>query len=305
MNDTSSAHAGASPYALIAGLSALAMWSGTAIANKVAVGYMNGLTAGALRSLIAGSVALVIVVLGRLPLPTRSRDKLLLAVSGFASFAIWPTLMSIGIEHTTASHTAVVMATIPVLTALMSNLLDFRLPHKKWWLGASIALVATALLVGARNSGADSESTRATVLGDLIVFTGGISCAIGYVVGGKLSAKIGSIAVTLWGLVAALFLLVPVFAFSAAPSTGWAGLPFQAWVAIGWMALLSSLAGYGLWFFALGAGGVARISSLQLAMPVVTVVAAALVLGETVTVQILTITGAIIVGTWLAHHHAT
>ncbi len=75
-------------------------------------------------------------------------------------------------------------------------------------------------------------------------------------------------------------------------------------MAIGWLTLLSSLVGYGLWFYALGAGGIAKIGSLQLAMPVLTIAAAALILGEVITTKTVVITTIIVAGTWWAHRHA-
>ena len=291
-----------SRYALAAGLLALVMWSGTAIANKVAVGYMSGLAAGVTRSLIAGVLALVVVFAARLPRPAGARDTALLLISGLASFAIWPMLISVGIERTTASHAAIAMAMIPVFTVLMTNLVDRRLPPAGWWLGAVIAVTATAALV-LRQPGDASVGSGPTAAGDLIVLSGSAVCAAGYVAGGRLSARLGSAAVTFWGLVSALVLLVPAFAWLA-PATPWATLPAPAWWAIGWMALLSSLVGYGLWFYALSAGGIATIGSLQLAMPVLTILAAAVLLGEAITWDIALITAAIVFGTWWAHRQA-
>lgn len=72
------------------------------------------------------------------------------------------------------------------------------------------------------------------------------------------------------------------------------------------MTLLSSLVGYGLWFFALGNGGIGRIGSLQLIMPVLTLAAAVAVLGEAVTPGLLGCCIVVVAGTWIAHRaHAT
>jgi hypothetical protein len=63
------------------------MWSGTAVANKIAVQFMSGMSAGIVRSTIAGSIALVVVLALRMPFPAAVRSRALLAVSGIASFA--------------------------------------------------------------------------------------------------------------------------------------------------------------------------------------------------------------------------
>jgi len=279
------------------------MWSGTAIANKVAVAYMSGLTAGVLRSTLAATIALIVAFALRLPRPTTGKDRLLLIVSGFASFAVWPALLGIGIAQTTAIHAAVILATLPVFAVLIANAVDRRLPQPGWWLGVAAAFAATALLVTGQDAQHPSSMAVATLTGDLIILAGCIICAIGYVAGGKLSGSIGSVATTFWGLASALFLLVPVFAFIAT-GTSWSTVPAEGWMAIGWMTLLSSLVGYGLWFYALGTGGIAKIGSLQLAMPVLTIAAAALILGEVITTKIVVITTIILASTWWAHRHA-
>ena len=89
----------------LAGGGAILLWSGTAIANKIAVAYMDPVTAGVLRSMLAGLVAVGIVLAARLPRPGSSAQWGLLLVSGISSFAVWPMLMSLGLGHTTANHT--------------------------------------------------------------------------------------------------------------------------------------------------------------------------------------------------------
>ncbi len=292
-----------SSYAIGAAVLALVMWSGTAIANKVAVAYMSGLTTGVLRSMLAAAIALIVAFALRLPRPTTGKERLCLIVSGFASFAVWPALLGIGIAQTTASHAAIIMAMIPVFTVLIASVADRRLPQPGWWLGVAAAIAATAILVTGQDAQHTSSMAVATVTGDLIILAGCIICAIGYVAGGKLSGSIGSVATTFWGLASALFLLVPVFAFIAT-GTSWSAVPAEGWMAIGWLTLLSSLVGYGLWFYALGTGGIAKIGSLQLAMPVLTIAAAALILGEVISTKIVVITAVILAGTWWAHRHA-
>ena len=288
----------------VAAALALTMWSGTAIATKIAVDYMSGMTSGVLRSLLAGVLAAVIALLFRMPLPSSARELALLAVSGVASFAVWPTLLAMGVARTTATHAAIIMAMIPVFTVLFTHLLERKRPILGWWLGATIAFSATVWLFVAQSSASSSGAHVATLLGDSLVLVGCAVCSLGYIAGGKLSQSIGSMATTFWSLSIALLVLVPTFAFLYS-ETVWSAVPLRGWLAIGWMTLLSSLAGYGLWFYALSRGGIAKIGSLQLVMPVITVIAAAVILGESITINVGLITLAIVVGTWIAHRNLT
>lgn len=291
----------AHPAVLGAAVTALLFWSGTAIANKIAVGHMDPLTAGVLRSMLAGFIAIAVAAAGRLPLPPGMGNKLLLAVAGTASFAVWPMLLSLGLGHTTANHSALIMALIPVFTGLIAAAFDRRAPRRGWWGGAALALVGTVILVSERIGPLTVDGASTT--GDLIVLAGVGLCAFGYVAGGRLTPLIGTRAVTFWGLACASLVLVPVFILLA-PRTDWAAVSTAGWAGIAYMTLLSSLLGYALWFWALGHGGIARIGSLQFGQPVMTLILAALILGEAVTVPLLVAGGVILAGTWLAQRSA-
>ena len=286
----------------LAGGGAILLWSGTAIANKIAVAYMDPMTAGVLRSMLAGLVAVGIVLALRLPRPGSSAQWGLLLVSGISSFAVWPMLMSLGLGHTTANHTVLIMATLPALTGLLGSGLERRLPGRGWWLGIGIAMAGTVYLMFSRSHGALLTEAGGTA-GDVIVFVGTLVCAVGYVAGGRLAPAIGTWSTTLWGLSAALVVLIPAFVFRMG-LTDWGSVGTQGWGAIAYMTLLSSLAGYAAWFWALGHGGIARIGSWQFMQPVLSVVLAALVLGEAITLQLAAAAATILLGTALAQRRA-
>lgn len=289
--------------ALYAAILALLLWSGTAVANKIAVGHMSGLTVGVLRSILAGIFAMPVVFLLRLPFPQSAPDRILLTVSGVTSFVIWPILLSAGIERTTAGHAALIMAMIPVFAVFFAAIVRRRLPRAGWWLGTAIALAATIAVIVGRGISLEASADGSSIVGDLIIFAGVVVCAIGYVAGGKLAPKIGTVATTFWGLSMALVFLIPVFGWIFG-RTAWADVPTEGWLAVAWLTLLSSLAGYALWFYALGRGGIGRIGSLQLLMPVTALAVAVIVLGENLTMSLIASCVAIVLGTFLARRYA-
>ena len=289
--------------AIAAACLTLLIWSGTAIANKIAVGYMDAMSAGVLRSLLAGIIALMIAVGLRLPFPKTARDTAALLVSGISSFAIWPALFSLGIGHTSAGHAALVTALIPICTVLFAALWEKRTPRMGWWLGSTIAITGAGILIATHGGALSVRADGASAAGDLIVFLGCVACSLGYVAGGKLSRQLGTMAVTFWGLAVALVILIPLFA-TLSGRTHWSLVPYQGWVALAWMALLSSITGYILWFFALSRGGIGRIGSLQLVMPVASLAAASVFLHEALTITILSSCAAILTGTFMAHRYA-
>jgi drug/metabolite transporter (DMT)-like permease len=279
-------------YAVAIGV--IVLWGGTPIANKVAVAAIDPATAGLLRSGIAGVIAAILAFALRLPWPRERRRQWLLAFSGLANFAAWPLLLSVGLAFTTANHAALIIAMIPLFTGLIASALDRTWPPAAWWIGMSIAAVGTVVLIAVRGGGVESGS----VSGDLIILAGVIACAGGYVAAGKLSPVLGTWATTFWGLGTASVVLVPAVALLW-HRTDWAAVSSLDWLAIAYLALISSLIGYIGWFWALGRGGITRISAWQLAQPVLSLLFAVLLLGEVITWQALVAGAAIIAGTAL------
>lgn len=289
--------------AVVAALLALVFWGGTAIANRYAVGFADPIVVATLRSMLAGGVALVVALALRLKRPDGRADQALLLLSGLFSFAFWPIFLSLGLERTTASHAALIMATLPIITVLLASAVTTTMPSRGWWVGGGMALAGAGLLATERGSLLDVADPDAAVAGDLIILSGCVICAAGYVAGGKLAPKIGAFATTFWGLSVALLVTIPTFAIYQT-GTDWTALPVTAWWAIGWLTLCSSLLGYVLWFYALGRGGIARIGSLQLLMPVITLIGAVLILHEVFTLRLALLAGLVLAGTVIAHGRA-
>ena len=261
------------------------------MATKIAIVDIDPLTTGILRPILAGPVALICALAFRLPIPTGFRDRCLLAISGITSFAIWPVLLSVGIGMTTATHAGLIIALIPLATGLLSSVVDRGWPNLVWWLGSSVAIAGTAFLILSRES---SVGDAASITGDLVILLGVIACAVGYIAGARITPAIGTWATTFWGIALAAIALVPVAAFQFG-GIDWAAIGVTSGLAMLYLAFFGTIGGYAAWYWALGHGGIRRISSWQLAQPVITLALAALMLGEIVTIQLVLIASVIIV----------
>ncbi len=279
-----------------AAIFALVLWAGTPIANKIAVASIDPATAGLLRSALAGVASLLLAWVWRLPFPVGSRQRALLALSSIGNFVAWPWLLSVGLGLTTANHAALMIATIPVFTGLMAAAVDRIRPSIAWLVGVTISLGGTAVLISIRAD--DGSAAAGSVVGDLIILLGVLACAAGYVAGGKLAPQIGTFPTTFWGLGMANAILVPAIVLLWA-GTDWSAVGAGTWLAVCYMALCSSFVGYIAWFWALGRGGITRISAWQLGQPVLTVVAAGVLLGERVTWPLAVAGAAVLLGTAL------
>jgi len=291
---------GAATTAFVAAIFGLIFWGGTAVANRYAVGFIDPITVATLRSMLAGAIALLTALVLRMPFPATRRDRFLLLLVALFGFAIWPLAISLGLARTTASHAALILATMPIMTVLIASIVHRTVPPAGWWLGGAATLLATAILIIHRDGSLTVADPAAAVVGDLMILAGCVLCAVGYVVAAKLTPKIGSVATTFWALSIALVITAPVFAYSQ-QQTAWASVPTSAWWAIVWLTFLSSLLGSVLWFFALARGGIEKIGSLQMLMPIITLAGAVWLLDEVLTPQLVGLSALILVGTFIAH----
>jgi drug/metabolite transporter (DMT)-like permease len=107
------------------------------------------------------------------------------------------------------------------------------------------------------------------------------AAAIGYAEGGMLSRELGSWQTVSWALVLAspLMIALTVISMAAQPPTA---TPVQ-WAALAYLGVVSMYLGFFAWYRGLAIGPMAQISQVQLVQPVLSIIWAALMLGEELT----------------------
>ncbi len=102
------------------------------------------------------------------------------------------------------------------------------------------------------------------------------------------------LSITLAGLV-----LLPLLAWREA-RVDWLSVSAEAWGAMAYLALGSSILAYVLWYFALARGGIARVALAQFVQPVIALVLATLLLSERITLPLLAAAVVIVGGVFIA-----
>ena len=271
------------------------LWAGTVIATKVAVAEMAPLAAALSRAWLAGLLALPLALLSLRERPRGAPAWRGLAAAALGAYVLWPILLSLGLTRTSGSHAALIMASLPILAGLIAVPFERRWPGRRWWLGCAVAFAGTLWLIFRQGTGGAAE---ASVLGDLLVLTGCAAAAFGYVAGARAAIRTSAWQVTLWGMVLAALLLSPGLAL--VDLSALRGVGRDAWLGIGYLALVSSLLGYALWYWALAKGGIARIGSFQFLQPLISLALAAVILNEVLEPVLLLIAAVILSGVWLA-----
>jgi drug/metabolite transporter (DMT)-like permease len=261
---------------LLVALLVVVLWGATPVVTKLAAAELDPLLIALLRTVCGGLPALPLALLMGVQPP---RDRRLwgpLLLSAFCGFVAFPLLFTYGQRQTSAMHGGLILAILPVLTGLYAAFVEHRRPAGRWWAGCLVAFAGEMLLIGGRGLG---NGASASLAGDALVLAACLFASLGYVLGGRMAqAGYRSLGTTLWGIVAGSVMVAPLLPWAFAD-----GLPDAspvAWGAVLFLALVTSILGYIGWYWALGAGGIARIGTIQFLQPLSGLVLAFFALGE-------------------------
>lgn len=286
-----------SPSVILAALAAVVLWGASPVAAKVAVADLSPVAVAVLRTVLGGALAVPVALWLKVRWPQQRRLQAILLLSGFCGFVGFPMLFTFGVHLTSANHASMILAALPIFTGAIAMTWDKRRPTRIWIVGSLIALVGEAVLIAGR---AGAGTGTASVAGDALVLLSNGFASLGYVAGGRLQqAGYPSTGTTFWGAASMALLLTPMVPVLWAQGT-FAVSSVPAWSAIAYLAVVVTIVGYVLWYWALGKGGIARVGLIQFLQPVSGVILAALLLREPVTPSFLLASALVLFGVWLA-----
>lgn len=264
---------------LLWGLVGVVGFSFTVPFTRVAVAGLSPLFIGSGRAVIAALLAALALGITRQHLP-RGRQWLRLLVIAGGVVAGFPLLTSYALQSVPAGHGAVVIALLPAATAVMAVIRGRERPPVSFWVLAGIGALAAVVFASIQGGGFAGPQ-----LADLLLFGAVIAAAIGYAEGGLLARELGSWQTVSWALVVAAPVMVALAAVSAATQPPRA-TPIE-WAAFGYLAAISMFLAFFAWYRGLAIGPMAQVSQVQLVQPVLSLIWAALLLGEQLTVATL------------------
>lgn len=256
---------------LVLGLIGVLAFSFTLPLTRIAAPELGGAFVGMGRALVAALLALGVVLIRRDRFPERTHWKgIVLAalgtVFGFGLFS------SIAMQSVPAVHGIVVVGILPAATAVMAVLRAGERPRLPFWISCAVGLISVLIFAGAQGAG----SLQA---GDLWLLAAVAMAALGYAEGAVLARTIGGWRVISWTLVFSLPILIVVVG-AMVWVNGFPDGPETAWWSFAYLAAFSMYLGFFPWYAGLAMGGVARVGQMQLVQPVFSLVWAAILIGE-------------------------
>jgi drug/metabolite transporter (DMT)-like permease len=242
-------------------------FSGTFPATKFALRDLSPWFISFGRAAVAAALAGITLAILRSRRP-RGADLARVIASALSVVIATPLLIAFSLQHTPASHVAVVFALLPAVTAAFGSLRGGERPGLLFWAAAlaGVAIVTAFEL---------SQSHGGLSLADGYVLVAVVVCAAGYAEGALVARSIGGLETICWSLVATLPLTLPGALLTAphhVPST-------DALLAFLYVSIFAMFLGFVFWYAGL-ARGIARVSQMQLLQPLLTLALSALLLDE-------------------------
>jgi len=272
----------------VLGFIGVAIFSLTLPLTHIAVKELDPIFVSVGRTVAAGLCAIAILLATKQPWP-HVKDAWRLAVVAAGVVLGFPILSSLAMKTAPASHGSVVLALLPLGTALMSTVFAGERPTRQFWLW-SILGSACVIVYALWDSGTALQGA------DLLLVMSVIAASTGYAAGGALSRTLGGWQVICWALVGALPVTIPlaVMAWQWVPGL----VSMTSWACFAYLALMSQLVGFFAWNKGLALGGVAKVGQVQLLQTFMTQLAAAAMLGETLSLRSLLFAGLVALCVW-------
>lgn len=238
--------------------------------TEVAVRELGPLFATAGRAGVAAVLAAAYLVWRRAALPPVSLLPSLLLVSAGVVVG-FPLFTALALQRETSAHGAVIVGLLPAATAAFGVLRNEERPSPAFWASCAAGAAAVTAFAVVRGQGLPTASDAWLLLAVL-------AAAAGYAEGARLSGVLGSDQVICWALLLTIPVTLPMLLASLAlraPDASAAG-----WGCFAYTAVVSMFLGFFAWYRGLALGGVAKVSQVQLAQPVLTVGFSVLLFGQ-------------------------
>ena len=198
-----------------------------------------------------------------------------LVVLGIIGNTCYQLLFVLGLAHTTATNSALIVATVPTVVAVIAGALKLERVTRRMWWGIGLGTLGVALVIVA--SGV--EFSTGTLHGDLLTVLA-VFCWAAYTVDLRLlPGGISPLRVTMVTSVAG----TPGLVLAGLPGLfrlDWATISATGWAALAYATLLSLVVAYILWNRSVQTVGGTRTAIYMCLTPLVAVIAASIILGE-------------------------
>ena len=268
----------------------IVIWSVNFIAAKIGLRSLPTLTMASFRVVLAGVVMLPPYLLCLRfsafaeAANTRRRGFSLRDVwtffyLGFFGVTVNQVCFTVGLRLTSVSHASVIVGMAPIYTLALAVLL--RLERATWRKATGMAISFAGIAVMASEHGVSAHSP--SLLGDAITLAGSVGFAVYLVLGKRVAGKYDALTMTAFSHLAGALIILPLAirrAVALGPLQNWIAIPWSAWAALLYMAILSSAVAYILYYWLLRYLEASQLAAFSYLLPVLATILGIVWLGE-------------------------
>ncbi len=258
----------------------MVLWAANFIVVKAAIEQIPPTTFAFLRFGIAAATLLLLLRWreGRLGLPRR--DVLPVLGLGALGFGVYQILWSTALQDIPAGDSALLVASAPVMTALLAVYSGADVLTRTKVFGSLISFVGVAVIVAS----GPGLSFNASIVGDLLTLAAALCWSIYTAFGAPILHRHSALRTTAWAMVGGtLVLAIPGLLLGA--GVDWPGIGADAWAGLAFSAFIPAGIANVVVFSAIRLLGPTRITALQFLVPFIAVLLGAAFLGETIRVE--------------------
>ena len=259
---------------------AVVLWGISFVATKAALREISPVTLIFTRSALGTALLLVTLAVRRLPLVPPRATWGPLALMGFVGVCFHQLLQAFGIRLTTAVHAGWIVGLIPIWSAVLAGLfLRERFGPGKL-AGLAFGFAGAVLVVSRGRIGPGLLALPGT-RGDLLMLASTLNWAVYTALGHATIRRLGSLRATAGAMFLGGLMLAPLFLYSG----GWreyAALSGPGAAAVLYLGIGASGLGYLFWYGALERVETTRVAAFLYLEPLVTLIAAMVLLRESV-----------------------
>jgi drug/metabolite transporter (DMT)-like permease len=266
--------------ARLAAFAAVVLWGVSFVATKAALREVSPVTLIFTRFALGVAVLVLVLKLRRESLIPPRGSWLMLALMGFVGIFLHQMVQAHGLTLTTAVRTGWLIGVTPIWSAVLAATFLGEGFGPRKVLGLFIGLMG-ALLVITRGELSVGILTLPSTHGDLLVLASTWTWAIYTILGRDTLKRLGSARATAAAMFAGWLMMIPFF-MAAAGWREYRDLSSTSLIAILFLGIGCSGLGYWFWYAALERIEASQVAAFLYIEPLVTLLAAVALLGETV-----------------------
>lgn len=237
----------------------------------------------ALRFGIAALTLLILLSRSREELPRSRRDWLVIMTLGLLGNTVYQALFIVGLSYSSPASSALIVASTPVIVAVIGALLRIEKLSLAAWAGIGLSFAGVVVVVLGNGSITTGAGVDRSLLGDLMVFGSTTAWAVYTILAAPLLKRYSATLVTSLSLAIGTVPLV-LLGLPELSRQDLSAVPFSGWAAGIFSGMLVLAFGYSVWNYGVQRLGGARTAVYSNLIPIVAAIVAWLARGDALTI---------------------